>query len=123
MAVGARRWGAWEIIEKFRGPGRVRGKPPRTGPSSFYQSRRTAQDKNQTMTTPLSTTPGADLPSPFGWGRGSLNDSFWYTGWLLPFLAAGDQTQGRFALIDALARKDNCPPRHIHQRGRELLHP
>jgi len=67
------------------------------------------------MTTPLSTTPGADLPSPFGWGRGSLNDSFWYTGWLLTFLAAGDQTQGRFALIDALARKDNCPPRHIHR--------
>jgi mannose-6-phosphate isomerase-like protein (cupin superfamily) len=74
------------------------------------------------MTTPLSTTPGADLPSPFGWGRGSLNDSFWYTGWLLTFLAAGDQTQGRFALIDALARKDNCPPRHIHRNEDESFY-
>jgi hypothetical protein len=44
---------------------------------SDSQTRRTAQYENHTMTTPLSTTPGADLPSPFGWGRGSLNDSFW----------------------------------------------
>lgn len=55
------------------------------------------------------------LPTPFGRGRGSLKDSFWHTGWLLNFLATGDQTQGRFALIDALTRKGNCPPRHIRR--------
>ena len=48
-------------------------------------------------------------------GAGVCQDSFWYTGWLLTFLATGDQTQGRFALIDALTRKGNCPPRHIHR--------
>jgi quercetin dioxygenase-like cupin family protein len=74
------------------------------------------------MTTPLSTTAGADLPAPFGRGRGSLKDSFWYTGWLLTFLATGDQTQGRFALIDALTRKGNCPPRHIHQNEDESFY-
>jgi len=46
-------------------------------------------------------------------GAGVCQDSFWYTGWLLTFLATGDQTQGRFALIDALTRKGNCPPRRI----------
>jgi quercetin dioxygenase-like cupin family protein len=74
------------------------------------------------MTRPLSTTAGAGLPAPFGRGPGSLNDSFWYTGWLLTFLATGDQTQGRFALIDALTRKGNCPPRHIHHNEDESFY-
>jgi quercetin dioxygenase-like cupin family protein len=74
------------------------------------------------MTTPLSTTAGADFPAAFGRGRGSLKDSFWYTGWLLTFLATGDQTQGRFALIDALTRKGNCPPRHIHHNEDESFY-
>jgi hypothetical protein len=77
--------------------------------------------KERTMTTPLSTTAGADLPTPFGRGGESLKDSFWYTGWLLTFLATGDQTQGRFALIDALTRKGNCPPRQIHHSEDESL--
>jgi mannose-6-phosphate isomerase-like protein (cupin superfamily) len=74
------------------------------------------------MTRALSTTAGAGLPAPFGRGAGSLNDSFWYTGWLLTFLATGDQTQGRFALIDALTRKGNCPPRHIHHNEDESFY-
>jgi quercetin dioxygenase-like cupin family protein len=74
------------------------------------------------MTRPLSTTAGAGLPAPFGRGPGSLNDSFWYTGWLLTFLATGDQTQGRLALIDALTRKGNCPPRHIHHNEDESFY-
>jgi hypothetical protein len=57
------------------------------------------------MTTPLSTTAEADLLAPFGRGRASLQDSFWYSGWLLTFLATGDQTKGRFALIEALTRR------------------
>jgi hypothetical protein len=47
--------------------------------------------------------------------------AFWYTGWLLTFLATGDQTQGRFALIEALTRKGNCPPRHIHRNEHSSL--
>lgn len=74
------------------------------------------------MTTPFSTTARADLLTPFGRGGGSLRDSFWYTGWLLTFLATGDQTQGRFALIDAFTRKGNCPPRHIHRNEDESFY-
>jgi quercetin dioxygenase-like cupin family protein len=74
------------------------------------------------MTTPVSTTAGAYLPAPFGGGPRSLTDSFWYTGWLLTFLATGDQTQGRFALSDALTRKGNCPPRHIHRNEDESFY-
>jgi quercetin dioxygenase-like cupin family protein len=74
------------------------------------------------MATLLSTTAVADLLAPFGRGRGSLHNSFWYTGWLLTFLATGDQTQGRFALIEALTRKGNCPPRHIHRNEDESFY-
>ena len=74
------------------------------------------------MTTPLNTMPAADLPTAFGRGRGSRKDSFWYTGWLLTFLATGDQKQGRFALIHALTRKGNCPPRHIHRKEDESFY-
>jgi mannose-6-phosphate isomerase-like protein (cupin superfamily) len=31
-------------------------------------------------------------------------------------------TQGRFALIDALTRKGNCPPRHIHRNEDESFY-
>ena len=67
-------------------------------PASYdpLAARRRFHRKEPSMTTPLSTTAGADLLAPFGRGRGSLQDSFWYTGWLLTFLATGDQTQGRF---------------------------
>jgi quercetin dioxygenase-like cupin family protein len=41
---------------------------------------------------------------------------------LLTFLATGDQTQGRFALIEALTRKGNCPPRHIHRNEDESFY-
>jgi quercetin dioxygenase-like cupin family protein len=73
------------------------------------------------MTMPFSTA-GADLPSLFGRGPGALANSFWYTGWLLTFLATGEQTQGRFTLIDALTRKGNCPPRHLHRSEDESFY-
>ncbi len=42
--------------------------------------------------------------------RQSLEDSVWYGGWLLTFLATGQDTGGRFALIDGITRKGNVPP-------------
>src|SRR6516165_6815951 len=56
----------------------------------------------------------------FGTGRQSLERSVWYSGWLLTFLATGEETRGQFALIEATARKGNVPPRHVHRREEML---
>ncbi|MGH9326310.1 MAG: hypothetical protein ACRD2B_06430 [Terriglobia bacterium] len=68
------------------------------------------------MATPLGATAGPEPLTAFGRGRQSLKESVWYTGWLLTFLATGEETQGRFALIEAVTRKGNAPPPHIHTR-------
>ena len=57
----------------------------------------------------------------FGRGRQSLEQSVWYSGHLMTFLATGD-TQGRFALIESVARKGNVPPPHIHHREDETFY-
>ena len=44
-------------------------------------------------------------------GRQSLDRTVWYNGWLMTFLATGEETQGKFALIEAVARKGSVPPR------------
>jgi len=44
-------------------------------------------------------------PSAFASGRRSLDRSVWYNGWLLTFLATGEETQGQFALIEAVGRR------------------
>ncbi|MGH9430659.1 MAG: cupin domain-containing protein [Terriglobia bacterium] len=74
------------------------------------------------MATPLGATAGPEQLSGFGRKRQSLEDSVWYTGWLLTFLATGEQTQGRFALIEAVTRKGNAPPPHIHRREEESFY-
>lgn len=74
------------------------------------------------MATPLGSTVGTELLNAFGRGRHSLKDSVWYTGWLLTFLATGEETQGRFALIEAVARKGNVPPQHTHRREEETIY-
>ena len=38
-------------------------------------------------------------------GRQSLDRSVWYSGWLMTFLATAEDTQGKFALIEAVGRK------------------
>jgi len=58
----------------------------------------------------------------FGAGRQSLERSVWYSGWLLTFLATGEETGGRFALMEQVARKGNVPPRHIHHREDETFY-
>lgn len=74
------------------------------------------------MTTPLGATVGTGQLAPFGRGRQSLKESVWYTGWLLTFLATGEDTQGRFALIEGVTRKGNAPPPHIHRREDETFY-
>lgn len=74
------------------------------------------------MTAPFSAAGGTEPLVQFGRGRQSLKESVWYTGWLLTFLATGEDTQGRFALIEAVTRKGNTPPPHIHHREDESFY-
>jgi quercetin dioxygenase-like cupin family protein len=64
----------------------------------------------------------AKVPIAFGRGRQSLERSVWYSGWLLTFLATGQDTQGQFALMEQVARKGNVPPPHIHHREDETFY-
>lgn len=55
-------------------------------------------------------------------GRQSLDHSVWYNGSLMTFLATGEDTHGQFALIEAVARRGNVPPPHIHHREDEIFY-
>ena len=55
-------------------------------------------------------------------GRLSLDRSVWYNGQLMTFLATAEDTQGKFALIEAVARRGNDPPPHIHHREEETFY-
>ena len=55
-------------------------------------------------------------------GRQSLDRSVWYNGSLMTFLATGEDSHGQFALIEAVARKGNVPPAHIHHREDEIFY-
>lgn len=52
----------------------------------------------------------------------SLEHSVWYSGWLLTFLATGEDTKGQFAMMEQVTRKGNVPPRHIHHREDETFY-
>ncbi|MFN8180156.1 MAG: quercetin 2,3-dioxygenase [bacterium] len=69
-----------------------------------------------------SQTRGTNPRAAFSRGRQSLEQSVWYSGWLLTFLATGEDTQGQFALMEQIARKGNVPPRHIHHREDETFY-
>jgi quercetin dioxygenase-like cupin family protein len=74
-----------------------------------------------------STEPGAGNMKPtefiaFSRGRRSLDQSVWYNGSLMTFLATGEDTHGQFALIEAVARRGNVPPPHIHHREDEIFY-
>ena len=58
----------------------------------------------------------------FSHGRQSLDHSVWYNGWLLTFLATGEDTHGLFALFEATARRGNVPPPHTHRREDETIY-
>jgi quercetin dioxygenase-like cupin family protein len=58
----------------------------------------------------------------FSNGRQTLDRSVWYNGSLMTFLATGEDTHGQFALIEAVARRGNVPPPHIHHREDETFY-
>jgi quercetin dioxygenase-like cupin family protein len=58
----------------------------------------------------------------FSHGRQSLDHSVWYNGSLITFLATGEETHGKFALIEAVSRKGNDPPPHTHRREEEIFY-
>ena len=75
----------------------------------------------------LAEAPGAANMKPiesiaFSHGRQSLDRSVWYNGSLMTFLATGEETHGQFALIEAVARRGNVPPPHIHHREDEIFY-
>ena len=74
------------------------------------------------METQLAEKTGAAELVAIGRGRQSLDRSVWYSGWLLTFLATGEETRGQFALMEQVARKGNVPPRHIHHREDETFY-
>src|SRR5215472_1465561 len=61
-------------------------------------------------------------PTAFSHGRQSIDRSVWYNGSLMTFLATGEETQGKFAMIEAVSRKGNDPPPHLHRREDEVFY-
>ena len=74
------------------------------------------------MATQFTEKIEGEEPIAFGRGRQSLEQSVWYSGWLLTFLATGDDTQGQFALQEQVGRRGNVPPPHIHHREDETFY-
>ena len=74
------------------------------------------------MATEVTAEMGSKEPLVFSRGRQSLEQSVWYSGWLLTFLATGQETQGQFALQEQVGRKGNVPPPHIHHREDETFY-
>ena len=54
--------------------------------------------------------------------RVDSGSSVWYLGNLFTILAGSEDTEGRFALIEVLARKGTEPPRHVHHREDEAFY-
>ena len=74
------------------------------------------------MATQVEVNTKIEESTAFGRGRQSLDRSVWYSGWLMTFLATAEDTQGQFALIEAVARRGNVPPPHIHHREEETFY-
>ncbi|MGH9681229.1 MAG: quercetin 2,3-dioxygenase [Candidatus Acidiferrales bacterium] len=74
------------------------------------------------MATQVAVNTKVEEPIAFSRGRQSLDRSVWYNGWLMTFLATAEDTHGQFALIEAVGRKGNAPPPHIHHREEETFY-
>ena len=74
------------------------------------------------MATQVAVIMNVEESFAFARGRKSLDRSVWYSGWLMTFLATAEETRGQFALIEAVARKGNVPPPHIHHREEETFY-
>jgi len=74
------------------------------------------------MTTQVAVSNKVEESIAFARKRQSLQQSIWYNGSLMTFLATAEDTQGQFALIEAVARKGNAPPPHMHHREDEIFY-
>ena len=64
-----------------------------------------------------------EFPSPVAYQRrATLESSMFYMGSLQSFLAKGDDTGGRFALMEYQAKPGNEPPPHVHEWEHELYY-
>src|SRR5215472_17371958 len=73
------------------------------------------------MATEVTARVGPKEVIALGRGRQALEQSVWYSGWLLTFLATGQDTQGQFALQEQVGRKGNVPPAHPSSGRRNFL--
>ena len=74
------------------------------------------------MTTQVAVSNKVEESIAFARKRQSLQQSIWYNGSLMTFLATAEDTQGQFALIEAVARKGNAPPPHMHHQEDEIFY-
>jgi quercetin dioxygenase-like cupin family protein len=81
-----------------------------------------SQESEAMMVTQVAKQAGDSELAPFSRGRQCLERSVWYSGWLLTFLAIGEETNGQFALMEQVGRHGNVPPRHIHHREDETFY-
>ena len=77
------------------------------------------------MATQVPEQMGAKEAIAFGRGRQSLEQSVWYSGWLLTFLATGQDTQGQFSLMEQVAThlravEPSNPAPYLLDRARAL---
>lgn len=56
--------------------------------------------------------------------RNDLSRTVWYSGYLLTFLATGDETGGAFTIVEEVGQKGLSaePPMHVHQREDESFY-
>lgn len=66
----------------------------------------------------------AAQPSPVRVSRDDLGRSVWYSGYLLTFLATGEETGGAFSLVEEVGRKGHSaePPMHVQTREDESFY-
>jgi quercetin dioxygenase-like cupin family protein len=107
-----------------KGKARRRSFTTTTGPGAvrLVTRKNVHIEKERTMATQAVKETGTGKLAAFGRGRQALEQSVWYSGWLLTFLATGEDTGGQFALMEQVARKGNAPPRHIHHREDETFY-
>ena len=67
-------------------------------------------------TEPRKVTLGGGTPYTRRAGRGS---SMWYMGCLFTVLAASEDTEGRFGLLEMVVPKGREPSRHLHRHDDE----
>ncbi len=62
--------------------------------------------------------------APVQTNRADLDRAVWYSGYLLTFLATGEDTGGKYCLVEEVGRKGVSaePPLHVHAREEEAFY-